>query len=947
MPNDSPSFPRTTYRVQLHAGFTLNHLTEKVPYLHALGISDVYCPPIFQATDGSKHGYDVCDYDRVSAELGGDKALARLSTALRKRGMGLLLDFVPNHMGIDASRNHWWREVLEHGRNSRYADFFDIRWEASNAAKHAYVVLPLLPSHYGCLLQEGKLSLVRDGGSLVIACDALRFPLRPGSYAEILNEAEREDLKSLASAFADIEADKDKLRGDRQVREFDVLRKRLGEVLAGNGAASAHLDEFIARLNGSVGDHSSFDHLDELISAQHYRLARWQAGAHGVNYRRFFAINTLMGLRMEDERVFARAHEQLARLIREGVITGVRIDHVDGLRDPQVYLERLKALAEVNRPQGAPPIYLVVEKILGAEELLPTTWAVHGTTGYDFIPEIGGLLTAKENERVFDDVYREFTGDSHGFLAEMGTTKKRVLDELFPSTVLMLAEELHRLIQGDRRWRDLTVPELSSAISALVIGLSIYRTYRRSGETLRPEDHREITRSLVAALRNNPRIESELVIFVSCVWLGDYPEKGAPEKHREALTQWVLSLQQYTGAVMAKAVEDTAFYTYNRLIGLNEVGGFPREFGTDFHAFHEACAARQKFRPSSMLATSTHDTKVSEDVRARLLALSEMPEQWRGWLTEWREINAVHKTELDGKKAPDAQEEYRLYQTLLGAWPLAGDAPTNEFKARMGDYFEKAINEAKVNTTQAHPAEDWIAACRQFSEAILSEETGAAFLANFRPAALKVAEAGMINSLTQVLLKLTVPGVPDIYQGNEAWTDSLVDPDNRRNVNFDGLEKLSSQTLGSPLTALLANWKTGGVKLELTRRVLLFRREWAELFEKGVYIPLQVEGALKNHVIAFARDHGGARLVVVAPCRVARLKNPPCGDLWGDTRVMIGAHLAGRENVLSGGLLPGTAEGEIYLEDLLADFPLGLIFTPSFNRATDASEAQEAAAQNG
>ncbi|MET0261851.1 MAG: malto-oligosyltrehalose synthase, partial [Rariglobus sp.] len=733
--DDAARYPRATYRVQLHAGFTLDDLTARIPYLHALGISDVYCPPLFQASAGSKHGYDVCDYRRVSRDLGGEEALARLSAALRERGMGLLLDFVPNHMGIEGTLNTWWRDVLEQGQQSSYAAFFDIRWQTRVVGQPTQIMLPLLPDHYGCLLQEGKLGLVSDEGALEIACGEMRFPVRAGTYAEILQATGMEVLHAQGASFLEFEeACKKSPQSETAADRLAHQKAQLGQLLADNVEAKAQLEAVIARLNGTPGDPTSFDALDRLIEGQHYRLARWQAGAHGINYRRFFAINTLVGLRMEDEAVFAETHATLARLLRDGVVTGVRIDHIDGLRDPQAYLERLRRLTQENRPAGSPMAYVIVEKILGQGERLPATWSAHGTTGYDFIPQLAGLFTARENEQALDEIHRDFTTCDNGFLREVTDCKRTVIRELFPSTVLTLAQALHDLIQIDRRWRDLTVSELSAGIQELIIGLAVYRTYRRSDESLRPEDQTAITRAWVAATRNNPRIEPKLVKFVSTVWSGEYPEGGADKTYREKITEWVLSLQQYTGAVMAKSVEDTAYYTYNRLIALNEVGGFPEQFGAPIEAFHEVTLTRRDHCPASMLTTSTHDTKVSEDVRARLYALSEIPEEWSGWISEWSSLNATHKTLIGGRLAPDASEEYRLYQTLLGAWPLNADRPDETFRKRIGDYFEKAINEAKVNTTAAHPSPDWIAACRRFSDAILSEDDGNRFLERFRPA---------------------------------------------------------------------------------------------------------------------------------------------------------------------------------------------------------------------
>lgn len=930
-------YPHATYRVQLHAGFTFDDLAGRVPYLHALGVSDCYCSPIFQATPGSKHGYDVCDYTQINRELGGEAALLRLSAALRRHDMGLLLDFVPNHMGIEGPFNHWWRDVLEQGQRSRYASFFDIDWNTrittgGEAASPAtpQVLLPLLPDHYGRLLQDGKLKLVRDGGTLALGGESSRFPLRPATYAEILRECRNPDLAEIAGSFARLEDENEGTPASKKTERFASLKNELAALLTGHTAASEQLDAVIARLNGTPGDPASFDLLDNLIGDQHYRLARWQAGAHGVNYRRFFAINTLVGLRMEDEAVFEETHALLGRLLREGIVTGLRIDHIDGLRDPQTYLDRLQTLAAAGRAENAHAPYVVVEKILAREEHLPASWVADGTTGYEFIPQLAGLFTAPENEAAFDAVYKKFTGAAADYEPTVRAKKKLIIGELFANTVLTLAQGLHDLIQVDRRWRDLTVPELSAAISELIAGLGVYRTYRRPGEPIRPEDHAEIMLAGVVAIRENTRIEPLLVAFVTSVLLGDYPEAGAPDDYRAALDEWVLTFQQYTGAVMAKSVEDTAYYTCNRLIALNEVGGQPDVFGADVRSFHEANLERRERTPHALLTTSTHDTKVSEDVRARLYALSEIPAEWAGWVRDWRQLNERHKTEVDGRLAPDADEEYRLYQTLLGAWPLAAttsatDAPGEKFRQRIRGYFEKAVNEAKVNTTDAHPNPEWIDACLRFADAILTPGAGNVFPARFAPAALRVAQLARINSLAQTVLKLTVPGIPDIYQGNESWDFSLVDPDNRRDVDFDELEKLATTARNDPVKTLFENWTTGAIKLALTRALLGLRRDHPRLFLEGDYTPLEVRGEHAQQVVAFFRSEGTARLLVLVPRLVAKLPWPQTGDVWKDTFVETGDSAGTWENVLDGGRITSAETGELLLATLFANVPVAVL----------------------
>lgn len=847
--------PGCTYRLQLHAGFTFDDAAALVSHLKALGVTDCYCSPIFRATAGSRHGYDVCDYEQINPELGGEEGLRRFSTRLREEGLGLLLDFVPNHMGIAGPSNRWWRDVLKHGRNSIYASFFDIYWNGAANSDHARVVAPLLPDHYGVLLEQGRLRLEYADGELAIVHEQMRFPVRWETYEEIL----REIAPCIASRISQEEDS-----GHRWKRGLAGLIERSPE-------ARDALAEHLRGLNGRVGDPSSFDKLDRLIGTQHYRLTRWQAGAHGTNYRRFFAIDTLVGLRVEDEKVFARSHARLAALIRDCLVTGLRIDHVDGLRDPEQYLERLQSLAGETCSESE-NLYVLVEKILGPDEMLPTSWHTQGTTGYDFIPSLAGLLIDPETEAEVTAIHAGFIGRETDFASEAVRNKHLVLDEMFANTTLALARTLQERIAIDRRWRDLSLVEINAAVRAMLAGFRVYRGYRRHGPVTKT-DRAEIAHAAMVARAKHPRLEPTIIHFVRDVLLGDYPEEGAASEHRRAMNEWALTFQQYTGAVMAKAVEDTTYYTFNRLIALNEVGGDPSRFGEPVEIFHEANRRRLARCPHSMLTTSTHDTKMSEDVRARLYALSEIPDEWRGWLHEWRALNRAHKTRVDGVEAPDADEEYRLYQTLLGAWPINADAaPDDAFRTRIRDYLRKAVTEAKVHTSAIHPNEDWLAACDDFVNTILRPES--AFILSLRRAAQRLAEPGAINSLAQIVLKLTSPGVPDIYQGNETWDFSLVDPDNRREVDFVACRSLLEKLDESGPAELLVNWRDGRIKAAVTRAVLRFRREHARLFEAGGYEPVAIKGSLARHAVGFLRVNDAERLLVVVSRFMPRLAPP-------------------------------------------------------------------------
>ena len=892
--------PRCTYRVQLNADFTFDDLARRVPYLAALGVSDCYCSPIFRAAPGSRHGYDVCDFTLVNPELGGEDGLRRLSARLREHGMGLLLDFVPNHMGIAGPFNRWWLDVLERGRASPHAAFFDIRWHerTGEGGDDARVLAPLLPDHYGRLLEAGELKLVYEDGGLALAQAGTRFPVRPETYAEILREIAPDAATEPPGAKA-----------------------RLAETAGASAEARAALDACLKRLNGVPGDPASFDRLDGLIEGQHYRLVRWQAGARGANYRRFFAIDTLVGLRMEDPEVFATSHARLGELIREGVVTGLRIDHVDGLRDPEGYLGRLQELA-AGAPAAEGTFYVVVEKILAGGETPPASWKTAGTTGYDFVPTLAELLVDARNEAVFDRIHAGFTGRGENLDDLVWEKKHLVLRELFANTVLGLAQSLDARIRIDRRWRDLTVPELAEALCSLIAGFEVYRTYRR-GAGVDAADRARIERAAEVALARNPRLEPKVVLFLRDVLLGDYPEAGATPAHREDMNDWALTVQQYTGAVMAKAVEDTAFYTFNRLIGLNEVGGSPVLSGGGPDSFHRASRARLESAPHSLIATSTHDTKVSEDVRARLHALSEIPGEWEGWLKEWRALNAAHKTRIGDRLAPDADEEYRLYQTLLGVWPLPPAEPDEAFRDRIVAYLRKAVSEAKVHTTPIHPNAPWLEACDRFVHALLAPD--GAFCGIIRPAAMRLARPGMVNSLSQVVLKLTAPGVPDIYQGNESWDFSLVDPDNRRAVDFDGLEAQAERTAGRTPAEWLAHWENGDIKRGVTQALLRFRARHPALFQAGDYRPVGAAGSRAGNLVAFVRRHEDHCLLVLVPRLTAGLPWPPVGAAWQGTRIDDPCPGAAWTNPITS--LRVRAEGGISLEAAFADLPVAVLYT--------------------
>lgn len=921
--------PVATYRLQLRREFPLPAATALVPYARALGISDFYTSPIFLSTPGSSHGYDVNDYRRIDPELGGPLALDALHAALSTHGLGLLLDFVPNHMGINGPGllNTWWRDVLENGEYSRYAGFFDIDW--SGGGDHegpGKVMVPILEDHYGRVLEDGRLSLRYDEANLWVAYGEMRFPVSPSTYAVVLDAvatgADAAELRPVAAAFGGLpktEAAADSDTARERALELGRLKQSLADTLARQPRLRGKLDRQLQAWNGTPGDGGSFDDLDRLIARQHYRLAYWKAAVHEINYRRFFAIDTLIGIRMEVPEVFAETHALLRQLLDAGIVTGLRIDHVDGLRQPQQYLDRLQTLAA---REGGDPLYVVVEKILAENEPMPEEWATHGTTGYEFMTQLAGLLVNAPAERWFSRTYEAFCSEPAGYDVAVYEKKRLVLDELFANAVVRLASQLADLLQVDRHWRDLTRHELTVAVREVIAGHGVYRTYRRGVDGMNAKDRRVVEQACALAIARNPRMGHDAIEIVRDVLTGDYPPADAPARARRRLASWVLTFQQYTGAVMAKAVEDTAFYTYSRFIALNEVGGNPGRFGGTVAGFHAANAERMRRTPHALIATATHDTKLGEDGRARLYALSEIPHEWQDSVMEWRELNARHKTVIDGRSAPDANEEYRLYQVLLAAWPAEGGIDET-FRARIREHLRKAMNEARRNTSWVQPNDRWLEAGDRFVNGVLGEDSGREFLASFGPRADRVGHLGLVNSLTQTVLKITSPGVPDFYQGSELWDFSLVDPDNRRPVDFERRAALATaRGPRRPWCELLRNWRDGEIKWHVIQTLLQFRSTHRAIFERGSYEPLDCRGRFADHLAAFARVDGTARVAVVVPRLTSRLGCPPLRLVWDDTTIALPAGPKRWREVATGAEHDGAT---LLLADLFLDLPFAVL----------------------
>ena len=928
---DPQGVPASTYRLQLRKEFPFAEASRIVPYLHALGVSHCYCSPILMSAPGSTHGYDVNDYHRIDTELGGRSGYDEFAARVHAHGMGILLDFVPNHMGIQGTSNRWWQDVLECGPYSPFADFFDIDWGDPYQSGRTQVLVPILDNHYGLVLEAGRFAIRfdPDRGTFSVHYEDLRFPLCPGTYADLLGgaaddpgcaEEAKPVLRKLAEGFGALPRGNEGPipRGPRQeLKQQLAAAAKAGEAVT--RAIAAHLDA----INGQAGDGRTMDRLDAIISDQHYRLAHWKTGAHEVNYRRFFAIDTLIGLRMENPKVFEDTHRLIGGLLRENLASGLRIDHIDGLRNPLEYLERVQTLALRDGATTTSPLYVVVEKILEHGEQLDSSWPTHGTTGYEFIRQLADVFVHRAAEGKFTGLYREFTGKAEKFADVVYVNKRHVLEEMFANAVTSLGHQLANHVSGDRRWRDLTRHELVVAIREIMAAMGVYRIYRRMNAECRPADAREIDRACAEALRRNPNRDAQAFEFVRDVLVGRYPPASATLDYRVGLWRWVLTFQQYTGAIMAKSVEDTAFYVYNRFVALNEVGGSPADFGGTLEAFHAENLRRRGAEPHTLLATSTHDTKFGEDARARLYVLSEIAGEWADWVREWRALNERHKTGVDGRLAPDANEEYRLYQTLLACWPAEPFEPDDAFRQRIRDHVRKAVNEAKVNTHWNHPNEAWIEACDRFVDGLLTLSSGADFLASFTPKAQRLAHLGLVNSLAQVALKITVPGVPDFYQGCELWNLTLVDPDNRGLIDWSRPPQFADAVRQRPWRDLLRGWKDGGIKLRLTEELLRFRREHLPIFQQGSYEPLETSGQFADRLIAFARRHEHQTVVVVVPRLTATLGSPPLGLVWEDTAVRLPTGPANWRDVLTGAERPG---GEpVPIAELFGELPLGVL----------------------
>ena len=903
-----PRIPTCTYRLQFNRWFTFAQAREVVAYLHELGVSDVYASPYFQASPDSLHGYDITDHNKLNPAIGSRADYDAWIAQLHAHGMGHVLDFVPNHVGIADSRNEWWMDVLENGPSSRYAPYFDIDWEPLISHLRDKVLLPILSDQYGCVLERGELQVRFEEGTFYLLYGERRLPIAPGTYRYILDVA----LKNLAEYrdedfYAEVQSiltaleylpkrnEPDPKRIAEREREKEIIKRRLERRCAEAPEVQRAIERALLQINGKRGDPRSFDKLDELLNAQSYRLAFWRVAAEEINYRRFFDVNDLAAIRVELPKVFDAVHRLVLELVSTGAVTGLRIDHPDGLYLPREYFVKLqqrsaKALGTAL-PRDGRAIYMLAEKILTSSETLRKDWSVHGTTGYDFANHVMQLLVDSSAETAITKTFHRFIGHSIPFSHVLYAKKLLVMKLALANDVDVLGNMLDCLSEQDRRYRDFTLEALSRAVRETIACFPVYRTYVEPDQPVSDEDEQIVERAIAAAKRRNPAMEESIFNFLRDVLLFRSPQ-NFDAAGRAAYTHFILKFQQITAPVMAKGLEDTMFYIYNRLPALNEVGGEPQQFGLSVDVFHERNLDRQRDWPATLLATSTHDTKRSEDVRARIVAISEIPELWRRSLQRWGTANHRWKRMVNDLEAPDANEEYLLYQTLLGTWPMQANGepeavPPPDYIERIQVYMAKALKEAKINTSWIQPNEEWDAAMHDFVARILDPSPRNKFLPIFLPAAKEIVRLGAINSLTQTLLKLTSPGVPDIYQGTEIWDYSLVDPDNRRPVDYElrsqMLKSMSSATVGE----LMQTWSDGRIKLFLTKHLLQLRRGHADLFERGEYLPLHTSGTFAESCVSFVRRFNENWIAVIAPRLSSRVGFPPIGEAWQDTAIRL------------------------------------------------------------
>jgi len=929
---DNPSgvpIPRATYRLQFNKDFRFDDAAALAGYMARLGASHLYASPYMMARPGSTHGYDIIDHNRINPELGGDEGFERLKSALNEAGLGQIVDFVPNHVGVGGADNAWWLNVLEWGQDSYYAGYFDIEWEPDRRFLQGKLLVPFLGDQYGKVLEDGNLELRFDpneGSFAVWTYGVQKLPICPLNYALILG-SDHPDLEILGDALGALPTYRPNV-----ARRATELKAELARLVSGKPDVADAIDSAIAKFKGTPGKPESFQRLHDLIQQQNWRAAFFRVAADDINYRRFFNINELAGLRMEQPELFDITHKLVLDLVDDGTLDGIRIDHIDGLLDPKGYCIRL-------RERAGRPFYLVVEKILAHHEHLREDWPIEGTTGYEFVNLVGGLFVDPAGEPAFNRIYSEFTGRDEPFAEVVHESKVRIMEHEMASELNVLARDAARIARSNWKTCDFTNNILHTALKEIVARFPVYRTYI-DGSAPAEADRRYIDWAIAQARRSVDAADSTVFDFLQALLTGDLVAEPRSGYSRHAVIRLAMRVQQYSGPVMAKGLEDTAFYRYNRLVSLNEVGGHPELFGMSLNAFHRGNADRARRWPHAMLGTSTHDTKRGEDMRARLCVLSEMPDEWERQIRIWSRMIRARRGDMEGTAAPDRNDEYLLYQLLIGSWPaeltnvVEPDAEAlKTFADRIEGAMIKSIREAKVHSTWAAPNAEYEDAVKGFLHECLDVSRHSPFLQSFVPFQARIARLGALNSLSQTLLKLTVPGVPDIYQGSEMWNLSLVDPDNRLPVDYEkrmrALDQLEAEFEQDPgaMPGLLDHWEDGVVKLALTWKALNLRREKPALFAHGSYDALNVQDVRSEHICAFARSFDDDTMVVVAPRLLAKLGE--AGD-WADTVILLPSTIAPRRwrNLLTGKVVEAETREDgsaLSAAGLLTGFPFALL----------------------
>ncbi|WP_319420599.1 malto-oligosyltrehalose synthase [Pleurocapsa sp. FMAR1] len=882
--------PIATYRIQFYSQFNFVQAQEIVSYLADLGISALYASPIFQASKGSTHGYDVVDPTILNPELGTEADFNKLIEEIHQHQMGWLQDIVPNHMAYD-SQNLWLMGILENGKDSEFFNFFDINWNQPYEEMNERVLAPLLGDFYGNSLERGEIKLDYDKKGLSVNYFDLELPVRIESYitfitynlGKLAREIGRQHpdfIKFLGILYL-LKNITEETKGKERYDQINFVKSLIWETYNQNSLVEKFIQNNLQEFNGEVDNPESFNLLDNLLSEQFYRLSSWKVGAEEINYRRFFTVNELISVKVEDLKVFNKTHELINRLVSENKFTGVRIDHIDGLYNPAEYLTRLR--------EKLGDAYITVEKILELTEDLPSNWQIQGTSGYEFLNYVNGIFCKPENEREFSSIYASFTGLQTTYEDLVYEKKGLILSKNLGGDLENLTQVLKRISSHTRAGSDFTIYGLRQALFQVLVLFPVYRTYiDASGVT--EVDQKYVRETIKAAKKKAPLLINEFN-FIQKVLLLEY-EDFRSKTQREEWLHFVMRSQQLTGPLMAKGVEDTLLYVYNRLLSLNEVGGNPSHFGIELSLFHQFNQNKVKNWQQGMNTTATHDTKRGEDIRARLNVLSEIPQEWSQQVNRWREINQAYKQD----SSPDANDEYFFYQTLLGVFPFA-EGDLADLPTRIKDYILKAVREAKVHTAWLRPDEEYEQAFFSFIDRIL-ETKESDFWQQFRPFQKQIAEYGIYNSLSQVLIKNTAPGVPDLYQGAELWELSLVDPDNRRPVNYqqriEFLEDIKAkieQDILQLIKELIATKENGKIKLFLTHQLLKARKEYSEIFLNGDYQPIEVTGKYQNHLVAFARNYGDKTIVAIAPRFLTGIIKPgqlPLGkEVWSDTSLKL------------------------------------------------------------